>query len=72
MATWHNFEAESSNLAGATVAYGTEIDAQVSYKTSWKQLFAAKAALYTADDEAPLGGLASDVTKVWFWTSFNF
>jgi hypothetical protein len=72
MATWHNFEAESSNLAGATLAYGTEIDAQVSYKTSWKQVFAVKAALYTADDEAPVGALATDVTKVWFWTSFNF
>ena len=72
LATWHNFGAESSNLAGDTLAYGSEIDAQVSYKTSWKQVFATKVALYTADDEAPLGGLATDVTKVWFWTSFNF
>ena len=72
MATWHNFEAESSNLAGATLAYGSEFDAQVSYKTSWKQVFAVKAAWYAADDEAPLGALATDVTKGWFWTSFNF
>jgi len=68
VATWHKFDAESTDAV-----YGTEIDALVTYKTSWKQLLAVKGAIYSADGDAPVGtGQASDVTKVWFYTTFTF
>jgi hypothetical protein len=40
--------------------------------TNWKQSFALKGAYYVADDQAPTPGLATDTTKVWAYTSFNF
>ncbi len=38
----------------------------VSYLTTWKQVFAAKFALYRED------GFSKDTSKFWFWTQYNF
>lgn len=46
--------------------YGTEIDAVVSYKASWGQTFALKAALYDAED------FSVDTDKLWAFTVFSF
>lgn len=67
VATRHDFQAESSSTT-----YGTEYDALVTYVSTWKQSFSLKAAFYTADDQAPTLGLATDVTKLWAFTSFTF
>jgi len=53
----------SANDGGAT--YGNEFDALFTYKTSWKQTFGAKAAIYSADD------FATDTNKFWVWTGFK-
>ncbi len=46
--------------------YGTEVDALVSYKASWGQTFALKAALYDAED------FSADTDKLWAFTVFAF
>jgi hypothetical protein len=43
-AIYHDFRAETGDAK-----YGSEVDLQVTYKTPWKVLLAAKAALYDAD-----------------------
>ena len=58
---YHVFEADHG---GAD--YGDEIDLVATVATSWKQIFGLKAALYEADTHA------SDVEKVWLWTSWKF
>jgi hypothetical protein len=46
--------------------YGTEVDAQVSYKFDWGQSLALKGAFYSADT------WATDTTKMWVFTTFTF
>jgi hypothetical protein len=46
--------------------YGNEVDLLASWKSSWKQVFAIKAAIYDADT------WSQDVTKIWFFTSWGF
>jgi hypothetical protein len=57
---YHLFDA---NDGGAK--YGNEFDALLTYKTSWKQTFGAKAAFYSADD------FATDTNKFWVWTGYK-
>ncbi len=57
---YHLFDA---NDGGAT--YGNEFDALITYKTSWKQTFGAKAAFYSADD------FATDTNKFWVFTGYK-
>jgi hypothetical protein len=72
-AVWHKFDAES-----ASIALGSEIDAEVSYKFDWGQMLALKGAFYTGDDQASDSTnpttqlLANDVTKMWVYTTFTF
>ena len=61
LAVWHDFDADSGSSS-----WGSEIDAQVSYKTSWGQTFALKAADYDADQ------FSADTQKVWLWTQISF
>ncbi len=61
LAIYHDF---SANTGGAS--YGNELDLMASWKSSWKQTFALKAALYDAD------AYARDVTKIWAFTSWTF
>ena len=61
--TYHDFAADS---AGAD--HGSEIDAVVSYKADWGQLFGAKAALFAAET----GGGYTDTDKFWVWTGYSF
>ena len=42
------------------------LDARVTYPTSWKQVFAAKFALYRED------GFSTDTSKFWVWTQYSF
>ena len=58
---YHDFNAE---FGGAS--YGSELDASVTYPTSWKQVFAAKFALYRED------GFSTDTRKFWVWTQYSF
>lgn len=58
---YHQFDA-----ATGSANYGDEIDAQVTYKTSWDQTFALKAALYGADQ------FGVDTDKWMFWTAYSF
>ncbi len=60
-AIYHDF---SANTGGAD--YGTELDLVASWTSSWKQVFALKAAMYDADE------YARDVTKFWAFTSWKF
>ena len=60
-AAYHDFSADSGGTG-----YGDEIDLQLTYKTSWKQLFGFKAALYDADTHA------ADTDKLMFWTAYTF
>jgi len=61
LARYHQFDA-----ATGSANYGDEIDAQVTYKTSWDQTFALKAALYGADQ------FGVDTDKWMFWTTYSF
>lgn len=58
---FHEFSAESTS-----VDYGSEIDAQISWKAKTGTALALKAALYDAD------GFSEDVTKLWFQASHSF
>ena len=59
--TYHWFKADEGSAN-----YGNEIDLMASWKSSWKQLFAIKAAIYDADE------FSQDVTKVMFFTAWGF
>lgn len=61
VAVYHDFSADTG---GAD--YGTELDLLLAYTTTWKQVFAVKAAMYDAD------GFARDITKLWAFTSWKF
>ena len=58
---YHDFSADEGGDS-----YGTELDAQVTYPTSWQQVIAAKFALYGDD------GFAADTSKLWIWTQYSF
>ncbi len=58
---YHDFQAD---FGGAS--YGTEVDAQLSYRAPWKQTFAVKLARYDTE------GFGSDVAKFWLWTAYEF
>jgi hypothetical protein len=58
---YHEFTSDSMSLD-----YGDELNAVLSYKASWKQVFALKYASYNADD------FSADTDKFWFWTSYSF
>jgi len=60
-ATAHDF-----TVATGGADYGRELDVQLSWKASWGQVFAVKAALYDADE------FSTDTEKVMFWTSYGF
>ncbi|HXH28841.1 MAG TPA: alginate export family protein [Candidatus Polarisedimenticolia bacterium] len=57
---WHDFRSDSRDMN-----YGSEIDALVEWKAPWKQIFAAKAALYDASD------FAADTGKYWIYTAWS-
>ncbi len=61
LVAYHDFESDRSGMS-----FGTEIDAQLVFTTSWKQQFAVKLAAYDADEHAV------DTTKIWAWTSWGF
>lgn len=58
---YHDFSADEGGRA-----YGSELDAQVTFPTSWGQVLAAKVALYRAD------GFSADLSKLWLWTQYSF
>ena len=58
---YHWFKADEGSAN-----YGNEIDLLASWKSSWKQVFALKAAIYDADE------FSQDVTKVMFFTAWGF
>ena len=58
---YHDFGSDSLGLD-----YGSEFDFLATYKTSWKQTFAFKAALYDAD------AWAADTNIFWVWTAYSF
>ncbi len=63
---FHDFSS-IEDVGTSTLHYGTEFDGVVTYKYDKHHNFGAKFALYS-DDE--LGN--PDVTKAWFWSSYNF
>jgi len=61
MGFYHRFSADSESTT-----YGQELDANVSYKAAWKQVFALRLAYYDADE------LREDTFKLWLWSSYQF
>jgi hypothetical protein len=59
--TVHDFAADTGGSS-----WGSEVDLLVVYTAPWKQSFAAKAALYDADD------WATDTDKYWLYTEWGF
>ena len=60
-ADYHRFESDAGG-----VDYGSELDLQVTWATTWKQQLALKAAFYDAD------AFSTDTTKLMLWTSWAF
>jgi len=58
---YHSFKADSGSMD-----YGTELDALLTYKAPWKQLFALKYADYSADEHSV------DTRKIMFFTAWGF
>jgi len=58
---FHNFGADSGGDH-----YGTELDFQATYTSSWDQGFGFKGAYYGADE------FATDTFKAWLWTTYSF
>ena len=61
LAAYHDFSSENTSAD-----WGSEIDAQLMYTTSWKQSFALKFADYDADAHSV------DATKIMLFTTFGF
>jgi hypothetical protein len=61
LVAYHDFSA-----AFGDDAYGSELNAQVTYPSPWKQIFAAKFAIYRED------GFSRDTSKLWVWTQYAF
>ncbi len=62
---YHDFGAESRNF-GRNLDYGSEVDAQLTWKSPWKQTMALKLASYDAN------AFSRDTDKWIFWTSYQF
>ncbi len=58
---YHDFSADTGGDH-----YGSEIDCLATWTSPWRQVFALKAAVYDADRHA------TDVTKLWAFTSWKF
>ncbi len=58
---YHDFKASTGNAD-----YGTEIDILATYRSPWNQVFALKAALYSADTHS------SDTNKLMLWSAYGF
>lgn len=58
---YHDFRADTGGSR-----YGSELDLQATYSAPWKQTFAAKVGVYSADE------LSTDTSKIWLWTSYSF
>lgn len=58
----HEFDADSGGAS-----HGSEMDGQISYKSSWEQLFAVAFAVFEAD-----GPAFTDTEKIWAYTSYTF
>ncbi len=61
LASFHSFSA-----ASGSATYGSELDWQLTYSSSWKQTFAFKGSYYSADT------FSSDTLKIWLWTNYTF
>lgn len=61
LARYHDFSADDGGRD-----YGSELDGQITYPTSWQQIFAVKFALYRED------GFSADLSKLWIWTQYSF
>ena len=61
LASFHDFSADS-----ISATYGSELDWQLTYQSSWNQTFAFKGAYYSADT------FSSDTLKIWLWTNYTF
>jgi hypothetical protein len=59
--TYHSFGADSGGAH-----YGSEIDFQATYTSSWEQGFGFKGAYYSADE------FATNTFKSWLWTTYTF
>jgi len=59
-AIYHDFSANTGGMS-----YGDEIDFLLSYKAPWKQTFALKGALYSADE------FSVDTSKIWLYTAWH-
>jgi hypothetical protein len=60
-AAYHDFHSDAGSDR-----YGFELDARAVMTTRWKQSFGLSAAFYRTE------GLASDTSKLWFWTEYGF
>lgn len=60
-ARYHDFRS-----ATRSDSYGSEVDLQVTYRSTWSQTFGGKVSLYRADLHA------SDTSKIWCWTAYSF
>ena len=61
LVTYHDYSADFGDDA-----YGSELNAQVTYPSPWKQVFAAKFAIYRE------AGFSRDTSKLWVWTQHSF
>ncbi len=57
----HDFKSDTGSTS-----YGTEVDVEIVWKSSWKQVFALSYATYDAD------GFATDTDKLWLTTTYRF
>ena len=71
-ARYHNFKADKT-FPGGGDNFGEEIDIVYTRKILKNLVFGAKAAFYSADDEAKNAGIgAKDVTKFWVWVTYKW
>ena len=61
LVAYHDYSADFGDDA-----YGSELNALVTYPSPWKQVFAAKFAIYRED------GFSRDTSKLWVWTQYSF
>jgi hypothetical protein len=57
----HDFEADAGSAS-----YGSELDAELTWKSRWSQLFGVKYASYDADS------FSTDTDKLWIFTTYRF
>ena len=58
---YHDFDSDTGSIA-----YGTELDFQLLYRSPFKAVFGLKGALYDAD------AFSTDTEKLWIWTAYTF